>query len=284
MIGLKKLLITGYKGQLATELAQLLAGKYEIIGTDRDELDITDRDSTIRLVKEISPSVVINAAAYNDVDKAESQKELVFLINAKGPENIATACEEVKAKFVHLSSDYVFDGKKRTPYIESDITNPLNVYGKSKVEAEKLVSNSCSRHFLLRTAWLYGAFGNNFLKTMLKLSQEKDEVGVVNDQMGTPTYSLDLARTIAHIIETDDYGLYHATNAGECSWYDFAKEIFRVAGKKTQVYPIDTPQSQREALRPAYSVMENRRLEKEHGYFMRSWEEALGELLEWYTL
>lgn len=279
---MEKLLISGCKGQLGTELSRLLEGKYHVVGTERDDLDITDRGEVARFIKDIRPSVVINAAAYNNVDRAESEEAFAFLVNSKGPENLAIACEEVGAKFVHISSDYVFDGEKRSPYVEDDQTNPLNVYGMTKVKAEKLVKAACSRHFVLRTAWLYGAYGNNFLKTMLSLSNQKDRIKVVDDQIGTPTYSLDLARAIEHLISTCDYGLYHATNSGQSSWNDFAKEIFNMAEKDVKVLPIRTQQTGREALRPSYSVLENRRLEREHGYYMRSWQDALKEFLSTY--
>ncbi|KDR94585.1 dTDP-4-dehydrorhamnose reductase [Peptoclostridium litorale DSM 5388] len=278
----EKLLISGCKGQLGTELSNLLKGKYNVVGTERENLDITDRDEVARFIRDIRPSVVINAAAYNNVDRAESEEAFAFLVNSKGPENLAIACEEVGAKFVHISSDYVFDGKKSSPYVEEDDTNPLNVYGMSKVEAERLVSAACSRHFLLRTAWLYGAHGNNFLKTMLSLSEQKSEIKVVDDQVGTPTYSLDLAMAIEHLISTDDYGLYHVTNSGQCSWNGFAREIFSIAEKDIDVIPIRTQQTGRDALRPSYSVLQNRRLERDHGYYMRSWQDALKEFLSTY--
>lgn len=279
---MEKLLISGCGGQLGTELSNLLNGKYHVVGTEREDMDITDRDGAMRFIRELRPAVVINAAAYNNVDRAESEEAFAFLVNSKGPENLALACEEVGAKFVHISSDYVFDGKKSSPYVEEDETNPLNVYGMSKVEAEKLVSAACSRHFLLRTAWLYGAHGSNFLKTMLSLSDQKGEIKVVDDQVGTPTYSLDLALAIEHLISTDDYGLYHATNGGQCSWNGFAREIFSMAGKDIDVIPIITRQTGREALRPSYSVLQNRRLERDHGYYMRSWQDALKEFLSTY--
>lgn len=276
-----KILITGVKGQLGYELQNMLKDKTEVVGVDIDELDITDMDGTVNFVKEIAPEVIINCAAFTNVDGCESNINTAYKVNGIGAYNLARSAVECGAKLVHISTDYVFDGKKDEPYNEFEMVNPMSIYGKSKYAGEKLVRETCPAHFILRTAWLYGINGNNFVKTMLKLADQQDVVKVVNDQHGTPTYAKDLAETICRLIETNHFGTYHVTNNGECTWYDFAQKIFELAGcKDVNVLPITTEELNRPAPRPAYSVMRNYMLELTIGDTMRPWEEALQEYMD----
>jgi dTDP-4-dehydrorhamnose reductase len=275
-----KVIVTGAKGQLGTDLVHLLADKrYEVYGYGREELDITNYDQVKRVISEVSPDVVIHVAAYTKVDLAESEPDQAFLINAYGTRNIAVASEAEGAKLVYISTDYVFDGTATTPYNEFAPTNPLSVYGKSKLAGEQFVRDLHSKFFIVRTSWVYGKHGNNFVKTMLKLAQERDELSVVYDQIGCPTYTVDLSNCILKLIQTEKYGIYHVSNSGHCSWYEFAKAIFEEVGIEVKVHPCTTKDFPRLAPRPAYSVFEHMALRLNGFNEMRNWREALKKFI-----
>ncbi|KZE97369.1 dTDP-4-dehydrorhamnose reductase [Geobacillus stearothermophilus] len=275
-----KVVVTGAKGQLGTDLVHLLADRgYEVYGYGREELDITNFDQVKQVIAEVRPDVVIHAAAYTKVDLAESEPDKAFLINAYGTRNVAVASETVGAKLVYISTDYVFDGKANVPYNEFAPTNPLSVYGKSKLAGEQFVRDLHSKFFIVRTSWVYGKHGNNFVKTMLKLAQERDQLMVVNDQVGCPTYTVDLANCILELLQTEKYGIYHVSNSGYCSWYEFAKAIFEEAGIEVKVNPCTTKDFPRPAPRPAYSVFDHMALRLNGFNEMRNWREALKEFI-----
>ncbi|MEK4176609.1 dTDP-4-dehydrorhamnose reductase [Aeribacillus sp. FSL K6-1305] len=277
-----KVLVTGAKGQLGTDLVLLLSDRgYEVYGYGREELDITNFDQVKRVIREIHPDVVIHTAAYTKVDLAESEPDQAFLINSYGTRNVAVVSEAVGAKLVYISTDYVFDGTATTPYNEFASTNPLSVYGKSKLAGEQFVRDLHSKFFIVRTSWVYGKHGNNFVKTMLKLAQERDELMVVHDQIGCPTYTVDLANCVLELIQTEKYGVYHVSNSGHCSWYEFAKAIFEEAGIKVKVNPCTTKDFPRPAPRPAYSVFDHMSLRLNGFRKMREWREALREFLRY---
>ena len=276
-----KILITGSRGQLGIELIKQLSDKehYELIETDVHNLDIINQNQVFELVKLKEPEVIINCAAYTNVDGCEANEADAFRVNAIGAQNLATAAYSVGAKIVQVSTDYVFDGTGSTIKREYDKTNPQSVYGSSKELGEQLVRQTNPKHYIVRTAWLYGE-GNNFVRTMLKLSKEKTEISVVNDQVGSPTSTVDLARCIIELIGTDSYGTYHATCEGQCSWYDFAKRIFELKGINIKVNPITSEQLDRPAPRPKFSVLDNFMLKLVGLNSFRPWEESLEEYLK----
>jgi dTDP-4-dehydrorhamnose reductase len=276
-----KVVVTGAKGQLGTDLVHLLADKgYEVYGYGREELDITNFDQVKQVISEVNPDVVIHAAAYTKVDLAESEPDQAFLINTYGTRNVTVASEAVGAKFVYISTDYVFDGTANAPYNEFAPTNPLSVYGKSKLAGEQFVRDLQSKFFIVRTSWVYGRHGNNFVKTMLQLAQERGELMVVHDQIGCPTYTVDLANCILELIQTEKYGVYHVSNSGHCSWYEFAKAIFEEAGLEVNVNPCTTKDFPRPAPRPAYSVLEHMSLRVNGFKEMPNWRESLKSFLK----
>ena len=227
-------LVTGASGQLGSALCSVLADAFQVIPATRAEFDITDFAATQAFIREAAPNVVIHPAAYTDVDGCEGDREKAFLVNAIGARNVAIAAREIAAKLVFISTDYVFGGKKEGLYLEYDLPNPSSVYGWSKLMGERMVMQQNPRSFILRISWLYGFHGNNFVKTMLSLASTKEELQVVNDQRGTPTFAGDVARQIQTLIQTDSYGLYHCTSQGGCTWYEFALEIFKNAGYKVE--------------------------------------------------
>lgn len=270
-----KVLITGSEGQLGRDLVRVLSDEHELFPFDLD-MDVTDFDGTMKTVTTISPDVVIHAAAYTDVDGCELDADLAYKVNALGTQNVALACQKCGAAALYVSTDFVFDGKKGEPYLEFDEPNPLSVYGRSKLAGERYVASLLDRYYITRTAWLFGKHGRNFVKTILKLAEEREELTVVGDQVGSPTYSLDLAKTIAELIKTGWYGLYHTTNSGSCSWFEFAKKILEYAGKRgVKVSPITSEELNRPAPRPAYSVLRNYCLELRGIQPLRHYEEAL---------
>lgn len=275
-----KILVTGANGQLGKELVlQLKSAKVEPFLFTKHELDIRNLESIYRVTREIQPDIIINAAAYTKVDKAESEKELAFAVNAYGQRNLAIAAEEIGAKICYISTDYVFDGSSTEPYEEHSIVNPIGVYGKSKYSGEQLTQTLSTKYFIVRTAWVYGEYGPNFVKTMLRLAEEKTELGVVNDQIGSPTYTVDLAAFVIELVMTDRYGIYHCTNSGTCSWYEFAKAIFEKVGKQINLKPLATDQYPTPAKRPNYSVLADTAL-KANGFSpMRHWREGLTDFL-----
>lgn len=277
---MKKVIITGCNGQLGRALNQVYAKSTEVecINTDVAELDITDIDAVLRLVREVRPYAIINCAAHTAVDLCEIQVDSAYRINAIGPRNLSIAATETNAKMIQISTDYVFAGDGKRPYTEFDAVGPKSVYGKTKLAGEQMVKEFASRYFILRTAWLYGE-GKNFAKTMLRLSETNDTVRVVKDQVGSPTSALELAKAIAYLLPTDNYGLFHGTCEGDCSWADFAKEIFRQAGRKTYVEGITTEEFGAQAARPAYSILENYMLTLTTNYKFAEWQDALAAYL-----
>ena len=273
---MKNIIVTGCNGQLGRAMNELLAPntEYHLINTDVAELDITNIDKVMQFAKEVNPYAIINCAAHTNVNACETQEDLAFKINAIGPRNLSIAAAETKAKLVQVSTDYVFSGNATVPYKEFDALGPQSAYGRTKLEGEKFVKDFAQRYFIIRTAWLYGD-GNNFAKTMLKLSETNDTVRVVSDQFGTPTSAKELASAIGYLIETDNYGTFHGTCEGSCSWADFAKEIFRQAGKSTQVESITTAEYPTPAARPAYSVLENYMLNMTTDFKFAQWKDAL---------
>ena len=276
-----KIVITGSKGQLGLELTKQLEKekKYEIIATDRDELNIIDINSVNEFLLNNKPDVVINCAAHTAVDLCETDVENAYKINAIGPRNLAIVCEKIGAKLVQVSTDYVFDGNGTRPYREDDTTCPNSIYGTSKLMGENFVREFCSRYFVVRTAWLYGE-GNNFVRTMLKLAETNSELNVVNDQFGSPTSTVDLAKAIIDLMNTEHYGVYHGTCEGQCSWYDFAKKIFEIKNIDIKVNPVTSEEFKRPAPRPAYSVLDNFMLKLVGLNSFRTWEKSLEEYLD----
>lgn len=277
----KKILVTGANGQLGRAICELYTGnpEVEIIKTDVAELDITDVAATVAMIEEVKPYAIINCAAHTNVNACETDVDNAYKINAIGPRNLSIAAAKTGAKMVHVSTDYVFEGNGTVPYTEFDDTNPLGMYGKTKLEGEKFVQQFTDKFFIIRTAWLYGD-GKNFVKTMLKLSETNDEVKVVGDQIGSPTSTKVLADIINELIFTENYGIFHGTCEGFCSWADFTEEIFRLAGKKTKVKHITTEEFPTPAKRPAYSVLDNYMLKLTTGYTVPDWKEAIKEYIE----
>lgn len=286
----KKLLITGCTGQLGRALNKVYAGNSEIelINTDvfREdvtELDITDQGKVMSLVKEVHPYAIINCAAHTAVDACETQKDLAYRINAIGPRNLSVAATAVGARMIQVSTDYVFGGNAKEPYTEFDNVDPQGVYGASKLAGEEFVKQFAEKYFIIRTAWLYGE-GKNFVKTMLRLSENHEKLTVVSDQVGTPTSAFELAKAIAHLVPTENYGLFHGTCEGICSWADFAKEIFRLAGKDTEVQPVTTAEYAKlnptTAPRPAYSVLENYMFKLTTDFQFAPWETAIADYIK----
>jgi len=276
-----RILVTGANGQLGRELVELQAPRdMEIIGLDRKKLDITDLAQCRNVFQTYKPDAVIHCAAYTKVDQAESEPDEAYRVNAYGTRNAALAAQEFGAKFVYVSTDYVFDGRADKPYREYDRTDPQTVYGQSKLAGEQLVQSLTSRYFIVRTSWVYGKYGANFVKTMLKLAEERDRLKVVHDQIGSPTYTLDLARFLLELVRTDYFGIYHASNSGICSWYEFAKAIFEERGLNVQVEPCTTEEFPRPAPRPAWSVLDQGAI-RAHGFKpIRPWREALRSFLQ----
>ena len=283
-----KILITGSKGQLGNELQDIIkSGKcdicnmpervkeYEVIALDVEDLDITSFESVKKVLEKEKPDVVINCASATNVDGCESNVDLAFKINSLGPRNLAIICERIDAKLVQVSTDYVFSGQGIKPLTEFDLTAPYSVYGKTKLLGESYVREFSSKYFIVRTAWLYGRVGKNFVYTMMKLGEEKEVLNVVNDQRGNPTNANDLAYHILKLIETEEYGVYHCTGKGECSWYEFAKEIMDLSNRKCKVNPCTSQEYKTPAKRPEYSSLDNMMLRATVGDDMREWKDAL---------
>ncbi|HEX7055678.1 MAG TPA: dTDP-4-dehydrorhamnose reductase [Bacilli bacterium] len=272
-------LITGGKGQLGMDAAEVFAATHEVIACGRDELDITDRQAVAALFAAIKPEIVIHCAAYTAVDKAEEDEDGAYLVNAIGTQNVALAAQKVGAKLCCISTDYVFDGTSDHPYAEQDSPNPINVYGKTKLAGERLAAASCAKLFTVRTSWVYGRHGNNFVKTMLRLAETQKPLSVVDDQIGSPTYTKDLAVFLAALTATERYGVYHVTNSGACSWYEFACAIFAESGLKVDVRPCKTADFPRPARRPRFSVLAHREIRRRGFNDLRHWRTALREFL-----
>ena len=273
-----KILLTGSNGQLGTDFLRASGHGHEVVAHDLD-LDITDGAAVAERVAEVAPDIVVNAAAYTNVDGAEADELNAYRVNALGPQNIALACQAAGVPMLHVSTDFVFSGDATVPYTEFDRPDPTGVYGKSKYAGEQYVTGLLDRYYICRTSWLYGVGGPNFVKTMLKAGRERPEVKVVDDQEGSPTYSLDLARKLLEIIETGAYGVYHLSNQGSITWNRFTKDIFEIAGLDTPVLPISTAELARPAPRPRFSTMRGLALELQGIPPMRPYREALEEFI-----
>lgn len=277
-----KILITGSKGQLGHDLMNEFDKRgVEYIGVDVAEMDITDAKACRQVITEAKPDAVIHCAAYTAVDAAEDNVELCRKINAEGTKNIAEVCRDLGVKLMYISTDYVFNGEGVRPWEPDDHREPLNIYGLTKYEGEVYIERLVKKYFTVRIAWVFGVNGKNFIKTMLRLGKEKGAVSVVNDQIGSPTYTYDLARLLADMIETEEYGRYHATNEGLCSWYEFACEIFRQAGMdNVRVTPVDSSQFPARAKRPKNSRMDQSKLVEKGFTPLPTWQDALGRYLK----
>ena len=282
---MKKILVTGCNGQLGRAIRkEYAASDVEFINTDVVEgegvvsLDITDVDAVLKLVRAEKPDVIINCAAHTNVDKCEEQWDLAYKINAIGPRNLSIAATEADAKMIHVSTDYVFEGNGTRPYTEFDAPNPVSAYGKTKLEGENFAKEFAKKHFILRTAWLYGD-GKKFVKTMLALAENHDELNVVCDQVGTPTSAVELAKMIHYLEGTENYGTFHATCEGDTNWADFAEAIFKRAGKNVKVNHVTSKQYKEmnpaSANRPAYSILEDYMIKLTSDFVMADWQDAL---------
>ena len=275
-----RVLVTGVKGQLGYDVMNELAGRgHEGIGVDIQEMDITDAASVEKVITEAAPDAVIHCAAYTAVDAAEDNVDLCRRVNAGGTENIARVCKALNCKMMYISTDYVVHGQGTRPWEPDDKREPLNVYGQTKYEGE-LAVETLEKFFLVRIAWVFGVNGKNFIKTMLNLGKTRDHLTVVADQIGSPTYTYDLARLLVDMIETDRYGRYHATNEGLCSWYEFACEIFKQAGMNVTVSPVTSDQYPAKAKRPMNSRMDKSKLDEMGFKRLPSWQDALGRYLK----
>ena len=275
-----KILITGSNGMLGHDLQEVLGDNHELILTTSKTLDITDKQHTIDFICDSNPDIVINSAAYTDVDGCEENQDIAYAVNGEGVRNLALACKKIDCPLVHVSTDYVFNGKNDKPWVEDDEIGPISVYGKSKREGEEAILEILDKYFIVRTAWLYGINGKNFPKTMLELGKNHPEITVVYDEVGTPTYTPDLAYGISQLIESDLYGIYHLTNSGSCSWCEFARYIFEVADMDVKVIPVTASEFARAAPRPSYSVLNNRNWVENGFEPLRSYKEAIKEYIE----
>ena len=279
-MGKLRILVTGKQGQLGNALKELSEKQSEFTWkfTDRSELDITDVIKVRSVLKKFQPDWIINTAAYTDVDGAEGNQEIAYKVNAEGPYFLAKSALEINAKLIHISTDYVFDGNKEQPYTEVDKTNPLQVYGKSKYEGEKNIRNIGVSGIIIRTSWLYGVYGKNFVKTILSLAEIKEDIYVVEDQFGSPTYVLDLAKTIIELILKDSLtqmDLLHYSNLGEISWYLFAKKIIEISKKKCIIKPISSANYKQIAFRPNYTVLSHHKIAGMIKDNLNDWEESI---------
>lgn len=287
------ILITGSKGQLGNEILSIIkTGKAEIgpisdyylsskiFKTDISELDVSNLSAVRSFCKKNEIDLIINCAAYTNVDGCETDRESAFKVNVLGPRNLAMVSSEINSKLVHISTDYVFSGDATAPYLESDVCNPKSVYGSTKYCGEQYIRDFCNQYFIVRTSWLYGYVGKNFVKTIIKQARRKDEIKVVNDQRGNPTNANDLAYHILKICRTDEYGIYHCTGTGECSWFEFATKIVEFSGLSCTVLPCISDEFPSSVKRPAYSSLDNIMLQSTVGNEMRHWQEALKEYIE----
>jgi dTDP-4-dehydrorhamnose reductase len=277
-----KVLVLGANGQLGYEFSNFLRDKVELFAFSHSELDILDFEKLVNKFLELLPDIVINCAAYTKVDQAEKEQALAYKINAVGARSVSFASFKINAKVVYFSTDYVFDGKKNTPYNEFDNPNPISVYGKSKFLGEIHTKEHNSNHLILRISWLYGVNGSNFVKTIIRLAKEKGELKVVNDQIGTPTYSLDVVKQAWKLIQEDSVGLYHSASLGQTTWFEFARRIVEKLNLNAKVVPIETDEFPALAKRPNFSVLENYLLKLEGRNIMRNWEEAFGDFINKY--
>jgi dTDP-4-dehydrorhamnose reductase len=274
-----KILVTGGKGQLGTDCVRVFGKTHEVLAIDLDEVDITRRSDLEALVQKFMPNIIINCAAYTQVDNCEIEKDLAWNVNVTGTENLVKCSEKQGCRLIHISTDYVFDGSKKIPepYVEKDKPHPVSYYGKTKYESEKVVLNGADRHVIVRPAWMYGVNGYNFLKTMLKLAlnNPKDEIRVVNDQYGSPTWSYGLALQIQRIIQTDAQGIYHATAEGYCTWFELAEYFLNKMQVPHTIVPCTSEEFPTRAKRPKNSILENRNLKEKGINIMSQWQDDI---------
>lgn len=275
----KKILLTGAGGMLAHDAVAVLQPYFEVIPRREAELDICHAEAVHAAICGIRPDVVINCAAYTLVDACETEQEKAFAVNADGVKNLALACRQSGSLLIHISTDYVFDGTQQTPYTETDIPHPLSVYGQSKHAGEQYVLEILKQYAIIRSSWLYGAGGNNFISTILRLARDRKELPVVNDQRGSPTWTLDLSRAIKALLDGSPQGIYHVCNQGNCTWYEYARRIAEVARIGLTIRTITTDALNRPASRPAYSVLDCGRFTRETGMTLRHWSAALEDYL-----
>ncbi|MHA1265177.1 MAG: dTDP-4-dehydrorhamnose reductase [Candidatus Helarchaeota archaeon] len=272
-----KIIVIGATGQLGTALLETLPNKYEVIGLNHQDLEVENATQVRNVLKKLDPDVVINTAAFHVTDQCEKDPDTSFKVNTLGARNVAVICQELNAKLVFISTDYVFDGMKKTPYTEYDQPNPLSIYGKSKLAGERYVKSLCTRYFIIRTAGVFGGEKHNFVRTIIRLAQERDKLNVVYDQIHSPTYTYDLAPKIGELIHTSNYGLYHITNNGETSWFEYAKKILELTNliDKMKLVKITAKEYGAPAPRPSYSVLRNYNLELLGLDDLPTWENAL---------
>jgi len=274
-----KVLVTGADGQLGYDVVKKLNEEnIEHIGVDKEDFDLTNERETKDFILNYNPDVIVHCAAYTDVDQAELERELCYKVNVEGTKYVAEVAKKSNAKILYISTDYVFDGQGKEPFEVTDKPNPINYYGETKYQGEQEVQNLLDKYFIVRTSWVFGEHGNNFVKTMLKLGKERDELSVVADQYGSPTYTGDLADLIVEMIKTVKYGIYHATNEGFCSWYEFAKEIFKAADMDVKVKPVSSDEFKTRAERPKNSKLSKRYLKKRGFALLNSFKESIQEL------
>ena len=280
---MKRILVIGAKGMLGRDLVEMLQSSShhsEVIGWDLEDIDIREEENTLTKIANLRPHIVINLAAYTDVDGCELHEEKAFAINAEGVRHVALGALRCGAKIVYLSTDYIFDGKKKEPYLEIDSPNPLSVYGRSKWRGEQYAQEMVEDSLIIRTQWLYGKYGNNFVTSILRQAKEKKVLSIVNDQIGSPTYSVDLSRAISVLIHSDARGIFHVANSDLCSWYTFGQAILKLSGRVgVRVIPISSKELGRPAPRPAYSVLNTQKMKRETGMTLRPWSEALKDYL-----
>lgn len=275
-----KVLVTGVKGQLGYDVVNELEKRgIEAVGVDIQKMDITNAESVNQVIGDIAPDAVVHCAAYTAVDAAEDNVEVCRKVNADGTQNIANMCKKLDIPMIYISTDYVFDGEGERPWQPDDERHPLNVYGQTKYEGELAVQNTLDKYFIVRIAWVFGVNGKNFIKTMLNLGQTRDHVSVVNDQFGSPTYTYDLARLLVDMVQSDKYGIYHATNEGICTWYEFACEIFKQAELNVKVEPVTADQYPAKAKRPSNSRMSKDKLTENGFEKLPTWQDALSRYL-----
>ena len=280
---MKRILVIGARGMLGRDLMGIFQASFshdEVVGWDIEEIDIRKEDGTVAKIEGLRPEVVIHLAAYTDVDGCESDKERAFAVNADGARHVALAASKCRAKMVYLSTDYVFGGDKGEPYSESDSPRPLNVYGHSKLKGEQYVQTGVKDFLIIRTQWLYGPFGKNFVDSILRQAEEKEALSIVDDQTGSPTYTVDLAKAISGLVQLDARGIFHVANSDLCTWYTFGQAILKLSGvSQVRTIPISSKELGRPAARPSYSVLNCQKLKRETGLTMRPWSEALKDYL-----
>lgn len=276
-----RVLVTGVKGQLGYDVVKELEKRgMEAVGVDIEEMDITDFASVEKVINEAKPRAVIHCAAYTAVDAAEENQEVCRKVNVDGTQNIANVCKELDIKMIYISTDYVFDGEGTKPWEPEDERNPVSVYGQTKYEGELAVQNTLDKYFIVRIAWVFGINGKNFVKTMLKLAESRDTLTVVNDQFGSPTYTYDLAKLLVDMVQTEKYGIYHATNEGICTWHEFACAIFKTAGIEMNVVPVSSAEYAAKAKRPSNSRMSKEKLVESGFEKLPTWQNALERYIE----